>query len=346
MRTRIINLTALSLLLSLAETFIPRPLPFFRIGLANIPMLLAIGKLGGKDYLTLALFKAVSTSYLSGTLFSPFFLISLGQSMASATIMYMVSIMLDKHVSLYGISLSGAAASAFAQIAIASLIIGIGIFSLLPLMLIFSFFSSLITAYISYRIPFDMDRKMDEGTEHLRMRKSFTIVLLSSSLIITTLDHAAILTIAFILMIIISLKEGRRFEPLNYIALIAITLFTSIIIPRGLVLFSIFGFPISQLSIEIGLRTGLRLSLIMIISLTFSRYMFSGGMISSILRRFFSMESIFYDSKGSLKERFISALNETEAKEMKDSIIKVPYFTSITMLCCFILLKLIDWKIL
>ena len=143
MRTRIINLTALSLLLSLAETFIPRPLPFFRIGLANIPMLLAIGKLGGKDYLILALFKAVSTSYLSGTLFSPFFLISLGQSMASATIMYMVSIMLDKHVSLYGISLSGAAASAFTQIAIASLIIGIGIFSLLPLMLIFSFFSSL-----------------------------------------------------------------------------------------------------------------------------------------------------------------------------------------------------------
>ena len=39
-RDKIAYLGALSLLMSLAELFVPRPLPFFRLGLANIPLLL------------------------------------------------------------------------------------------------------------------------------------------------------------------------------------------------------------------------------------------------------------------------------------------------------------------
>ena len=41
-RDKIAYLGALSLLMSLAELFVPRPLPFFRLGLANIPLLLGL----------------------------------------------------------------------------------------------------------------------------------------------------------------------------------------------------------------------------------------------------------------------------------------------------------------
>ena len=147
-------------------------------------------------------------------------------------------------------------------------------------------------------------------------------------------------------MVALSLKEKRRFKPLNYISLVLVSIISALLSPRGEVIFKILSFPISRLSLETGLRTGLKLSLIMIISLTFSKAMFSGGIISDILNRFFTMESAFYSKKGSLKQKFLASLNESEKKEMNEKAIKVPYFTSSVMLCCFIILKVIDWKVL
>ena len=73
--------------MSLAELFVPRPLPFFRLGLANIPLLLGLTMDAG-PYMALLLVKAIGNSYVSGTIFSPFALMSLAQTFASGMAMY------------------------------------------------------------------------------------------------------------------------------------------------------------------------------------------------------------------------------------------------------------------
>ena len=88
-RDRISSLAALSLLFSAAEMFIPRFLPFFRLGLSNIPMLMALD-MNWASYLVLALMKGIGTSYVSGNLFSVFAAISIAQSLAAAIVVWTV----------------------------------------------------------------------------------------------------------------------------------------------------------------------------------------------------------------------------------------------------------------
>ena len=347
MRTeKLVNLSALALFLSYVENFLPHPLPFLRFGLANIPMLIALGRLRAGEYLLLSLMKAICTSYISGTLLSPFLILSLSQSLISALAMLAVYSGLRSKVSLYGVSLAGSAASSLTQISLSSLLLGRGMFSLLMLMLIFSFFSSLITAYLAGHIEYDIDKNLVSDAGKMHIHKLFSLILIISILFAISIKNICFLTLAFALMVVLSLREKRRFKPLNYIALILISIFSSLLVPRGLILFSLLGLPISQISLNEGLRTGLTLSLVMIISLTFSRHAFSGGIISLTIARFFQMESTFYETTGGIKKKFLAALSTTESKEMNESTIKTPYFTSIIMLCSFILLKILEWNML
>ncbi len=336
---KVISLTSLALLLSLAETFIPRPLPFFRLGLANIPLLIALGHLSFSDYLALTLLKALSSSYISGTLISPFFMVSLSQSMASGMVMLALYTLLKRHISLYGLSLAGAAVSSSVQIFIASLILGKGVLSLFPIMLILSFFSSLVTAYLAKHMPFDIERPISCSKSSLKINKSLTLILFLLILTVSHMRNIAILLIALVLMAAISIRSGRKVKVINYLVLILISVFSALLTPRGKILFEVLNFPISEMSLSEGLKQGLRLSLIVMISLTFSRYILSGGFFSLILRRFFSMEKAFYSAEGSLKNRVIYALNADACEEEKSAEIKIPYLSSVIILVIFIALK-------
>ena len=81
-KERIAYLGALTLLFSYAEMLLPRFVPFFRLGLGNIAILLAF-ELSFPSFLILTVIKAVTSCLMSGTLLSPFFIISLAQSAAS-----------------------------------------------------------------------------------------------------------------------------------------------------------------------------------------------------------------------------------------------------------------------
>lgn len=130
-------LNAITLLLSYVEMILPRFVPFFRLGLANSVILLALD-LDFGPFLILAVLKAAAASLMGGTLFSPFFLISLFQSVVSALVMRLLYKLISKKaVSIYGISIAGSAISAVIQIGLASLYIGNRTFSLLGPMLIF-----------------------------------------------------------------------------------------------------------------------------------------------------------------------------------------------------------------
>jgi len=112
-------LGAFCLFLSAIEYMIPKPLPFMRIGIANLPLLLALDILTFPQFLVLAAIKIFGQSLISGTLFSYVFLFSLTGTLLSALAMYALRFLLGKHVSFIGIGTLGAMVSNLSQLALA-----------------------------------------------------------------------------------------------------------------------------------------------------------------------------------------------------------------------------------
>lgn len=121
-RTNLITfLGALCMLLSAVEYAIPKPVPFMRLGLANLPVLLALYiALSASEYFLLVALKILTQALVSGTLFSYVFLFSLAGSLSSATVMYALFKAGRGRgaFSAVGISLGGALANNLAQLAL------------------------------------------------------------------------------------------------------------------------------------------------------------------------------------------------------------------------------------
>ena len=164
-RQQIARLAALTLIFSYAELMLPRVFPFFRLGLGNTALLMGLAlDLTFPAFMLLCVVKAVAANLMAGTLFSPFFLVSFAQSFVSALIMFglyhagrpgvsrgrLQSEENDRRrrlLSLYGISVCGAATSALVQITLSSLYLGQGTWSLLGPMLLFNLMSGFFTAW-------------------------------------------------------------------------------------------------------------------------------------------------------------------------------------------------------
>lgn len=151
-KNRIAYLTALTLLFSYAEMLLPRIVPFFRLGLGNIVILLSFD-LCLPSFLILTVLKAAASSLMGGTLLSPFFLISIAQSVFSGLLMYSLFYLnrnfKEKLLSVYGISVAGSALSALIQVLLCTIYLGKGTLSLLGPMLLFNTISGILTAALS-----------------------------------------------------------------------------------------------------------------------------------------------------------------------------------------------------
>ncbi len=113
------RLGALCFLLSTIEYMIPKPLPFLRVGLANIPIMLAITILPLRSFSLLVLIKILAQALIGGTLFSWIFLFSLVGTISSAATMYSMKKMFRETISYIGICVAGAFASNAAQLVMA-----------------------------------------------------------------------------------------------------------------------------------------------------------------------------------------------------------------------------------
>jgi heptaprenyl diphosphate synthase len=119
-RTTLALLGSLCLFLSAIEYLIPKPLPFMRIGMANLPLLLALNIFGPKDFFLLALIKVLGQGIIGGTLFSWVFLCSVAGTFSSATLMYLLRNFLgQKYLGFTGLSCAGAIASNGIQLVLA-----------------------------------------------------------------------------------------------------------------------------------------------------------------------------------------------------------------------------------
>ena len=116
-------LGAFCFFLSAVEYMIPKPLPFMRLGIANLPILLAVDLLPLPWYLVLALVKVVGMSVISGSLFSYVALFSLAGTLVAAAVMWTAKKAGGKLISALGVSVLGAVASNAVQIVIARVLI-------------------------------------------------------------------------------------------------------------------------------------------------------------------------------------------------------------------------------
>ena len=115
--------SACALFLSTIEYMIPKPVPFMRLGLANIPLILALGIFSNREYFLLLLLKVLGQGLISGTIFSYIILFSFAGSASSALIMLIIYKLFKNKVSRIGISLGGALGSAISQLIISRLIL-------------------------------------------------------------------------------------------------------------------------------------------------------------------------------------------------------------------------------
>lgn len=116
-------LGACCLFLSAVEYMIPKPLPFMRIGLANLPLMLALDIFPLSSFFVLVCIKVFGQALITGTLFSYIFLFSVAGTFSSALLMYTLRRFGRENISFIGIGVTGAMVSSMAQLALAQVFI-------------------------------------------------------------------------------------------------------------------------------------------------------------------------------------------------------------------------------
>ncbi|MCK5785434.1 MAG: Gx transporter family protein [Candidatus Sabulitectum sp.] len=120
------DLTVLILMataLGVIDSFIPRPLPFMKIGLANVAAVIAVVRYGFLKTLELNLLRAFAVALITGLLATPSFLLSVAGAVASAVVMGGLRKVLSGKLSITGLSVAGAVASLWTQLLLATLIL-------------------------------------------------------------------------------------------------------------------------------------------------------------------------------------------------------------------------------
>jgi heptaprenyl diphosphate synthase len=117
-------LGSLCFFLSAIEYLIPKPLPFMRIGLANMPLLLALDIFSPGEFFLLALLKILGQGIIGGMIFSHIFLFSIAGTFSSALVMFALRLLLGKKlIGFAGLGCVGAVASNCAQLLLARYLI-------------------------------------------------------------------------------------------------------------------------------------------------------------------------------------------------------------------------------
>ncbi len=135
--------------LSYIEGFIPKPIPGIKLGLSNSIVLIFIIHKQYKTGIFISLSKVFVVSLFTGTLLSPAFILGISGSFFSTFSMVIIYALLNKRVSLIGVSLTGAFFHISSQLAAAYFLLpGIhsGIQFLAGILLSASFVSGIITA--------------------------------------------------------------------------------------------------------------------------------------------------------------------------------------------------------
>ncbi len=120
---RLVNLALLaaaSLVLFLFESVIPAPLPWVRLGLANVMTVTVLFLYGTREAFLLTILRVVLGSLLLGAFLAPAFFLSLGGGLAATAVMAAARALASRSLSIVGVCVLGAVAHNAGQLVILS----------------------------------------------------------------------------------------------------------------------------------------------------------------------------------------------------------------------------------
>ena len=132
--TRLSILVAIAATLQVAESLVPKPLPWLRLGLANGVTLLVLARAGAGSALLVASVRVILGGLVLGTFGTPSFALSAAGSAAAWLVMAAAWKALAPPLSILGVSVLGSAAHVSAQLAALALLFGLGrgVLAILP----------------------------------------------------------------------------------------------------------------------------------------------------------------------------------------------------------------------
>ncbi len=118
---RLAFFAAVSAFLGVFESFIPSPVPFFRIGLSNIPVMLALEFFSFPQIAYIVFFKVIVSHLFRGSLLSLPFFVGLSGNVMYLLFCYPFYAFFKKHISFVSVSVLSALVHNIAQMMIALL---------------------------------------------------------------------------------------------------------------------------------------------------------------------------------------------------------------------------------
>jgi heptaprenyl diphosphate synthase len=322
-KNRLVYLASLSLLLSSLEYLIPKPVPFLKLGLANLPLIISLPFLGGPEYFFLAFSKAIMQGIVGGTIISPFFAISLAGTLATALVMFL-SFRLLKHTTFVGISVIGALASNCAQLLMAALIIyGKSILVALPYILALGIITSAILGYLSnifYKksnfirqcesntlLPvetvIELNNKKVDKKDNKTLNIIFLVLAFCFIILSVVLSQLKLLIAVLVLSYIIQVASKRKLKFSYPLILLISMVLLSLLEPNGKVVFKYF----TDVSLKLAFTKAIRI-LILIAS---SQILVGSTTINiGFVENIFTMSSIILDKFGKVKGSIIDRIDK------------------------------------
>jgi heptaprenyl diphosphate synthase len=304
-RKTLATLGAFCLFLSSIEYTIPKPLPFLRLGLANVPLILAL-PLPASLFCPLLSVKVLAQALISGTLFSYVFLFSLVGTAASGGLMFLLARLARSPsparapVSFVGISVAGAFLSNVTQIALARcFILGKSALYIAPPFLLSGIASGFLLGLFCEKFT-----RESAWYKNLQMRgliaggppavpspyTAFTKetalfiagIALSAALVFT--PQTAFRVVLFAVFWLFAILRGRGGKPLITFLVFAVIVLCNLLSPYGRVLFEAGPLTITQGALLSGIKKAATIEgLIMISKTTVSANLKLPGAIGGII---------------------------------------------------------------
>lgn len=152
--TSVALLTAVGIALFVVESFVPMPLPFLKIGFANISSVVAMLTLGIPQMFVVVVLRVIVGSMLVGSLFSPGFVLAFCGGVVSAASMAIVRLADKSLFSPVGISLIGSLTHVVTQFCLVLFLYvqSSAVLFLLPLLLLSGVIGGIVVGLIAGRI--------------------------------------------------------------------------------------------------------------------------------------------------------------------------------------------------
>ncbi|NLP04743.1 Gx transporter family protein [Candidatus Fermentibacteria bacterium] len=147
---RILFLALAATVTGILESFLPRPMPFIKPGLANVVTVLAVLSGGLYDGLRVNLLRSAAVALATGSLATPSFLLSIAGATASAAAMGFARPLVPGFLSVTGLSVLGSAASMASQLALAAAVIpGLPVAALVPVLAVWAAAAGVLTGILA-----------------------------------------------------------------------------------------------------------------------------------------------------------------------------------------------------